>query len=97
MDSIEVYVHLVDTTKKQKTYFKKSLVLFGNIQYFFSIFLLLNYLKKYHFSSDQKYKTISLVSNLIFRQYKLELMARFMEIKSLNLKLGVDQKAKELD
>ena len=44
----------------------------------------------------QIYNTGNLDSSLIFRQYKLELMARFMEFKSLNPKLGKNQTAKEL-
>ena len=47
-------------------------------------------------SSEQISKTSSLDSNLILRQYKLNLMARFMEIKSVNPKLRHDQIAKEL-
>ena len=47
-------------------------------------------------SSEQISKTSSLDSNLILRQYKLDLMARFMEIKSVNPKLRQNQIAKEL-
>ena len=39
------------------------------------------------FSLEQLSKTFSLDSYLILRQYKLDLMARFMEIKSMNPKL----------
>ena len=48
------------------------------------------------FSLEQLSKTGSLDSDSIMRHYKLDLMAKFMEIKSLNPKLGHDQMAKEL-
>ena len=48
------------------------------------------------FSSKRISQTGNLDSNLITRQYKLDLMARFMEIKSINAKLRQDQIAKEL-
>ena len=48
------------------------------------------------FSLDQKSKTGNLDSNFITRQYKLHLMARFMEIKSVNTKLKQSEIAKEL-
>ena len=38
----------------------------------------------------------NLDSNLILRQYKLDLIARLMEIKSMNRRLGEDQLPKEL-
>ena len=49
-----------------------------------------------NFSLEQISKTDDLDSNLILRQYKLDLMARFMEIKSVNPKLKQNQIAKEL-
>ena len=48
------------------------------------------------FSLEQLSKTGSFDFNLIFRQYKPDLLAGFMEIKSLNPKLGQDQISKEL-
>ena len=39
------------------------------------------------FSLQQISKTANLDSNLIFRQYKLNLMAKFMQIDFENLKL----------
>ena len=48
------------------------------------------------FSLEQISKTGNLDSNMILRQYTLDSMARFMEIKSVNPKLRQDQKAKEL-
>ena len=48
------------------------------------------------FSLEQISKTGSLVSNLKLRQYKLDLMARFMERKSINPKLTQKEIAKEL-
>ena len=48
------------------------------------------------FSLQQIPQTSNLDSNLILRQYKFYLMARFMEIKSLNSRLRPDQTAKDL-
>ena len=48
------------------------------------------------FSQQQLSQTSNVDSNLITRQYKLDLMARFMEIKSVNPILRQDQIAKEL-
>ena len=43
---------------------------------------------------QQLSRTANLDSNLILRQFKLDLMARFKEIKSINPKLGQDQAQK---
>ena len=48
------------------------------------------------FSLEQISKTGSVDSTLILRQYKIDLVARFMEIKSVHPKLRQDQIAKEL-
>ena len=48
------------------------------------------------FSLGQKFKTASLDINIMLRQYKLNLMARFLEIKSVNPKLKQSEIAKEL-
>ena len=48
------------------------------------------------FSLKQISKTAKLGSNLTLRQYQLDLSASFMGIKSVNLKLGRNQIAKEL-
>ena len=48
------------------------------------------------FPSEQISKRGNFDSNLILRQYKLYLMAKFMEIKSVNPKLRQDQIPKEL-
>ena len=48
------------------------------------------------FSLDQICQTGNLDCNLINRQYKLDLMARFMEINSLNPKIKQNQIAKDL-
>ena len=48
------------------------------------------------FYLEQISKTGNLDSNLISRQYKFDLMARFMEIKTVNAKLKQNQIAKEL-
>ena len=47
------------------------------------------------FPLEQISKTGNLDSNLIFRQYKLDLKSRFKEIKSSNPKSKLDQVAKE--
>ena len=49
------------------------------------------------FSLEQIYKTGSLTAELIMRQYKLDKMAKFMEIKSNNPKLKQSEIAKELE
>ena len=48
------------------------------------------------FSLEQISKTGNLDANLLLRQYKLELMSRFVEIKSITPKLTQKQIAKEL-
>ena len=48
------------------------------------------------FSLEQISKSGNLDSNLIFRQYKLDLLARLMDIKNVNSRLRQDQTAKEL-
>ena len=48
------------------------------------------------FSLEQMSKFSNLDANLILRQYKLDLMSRFTEIKSVNPKLTQSEKAKEL-
>ena len=48
------------------------------------------------FSLQHISQTGNLDGNLILQQYKLDLMAGFMEKKSMNPKLGQDQVAKEL-
>ena len=48
------------------------------------------------FSLKQISKTGNLDSNLILRQFQLDFLAKFMEIKSVNPNLIQDQIAKEL-
>ena len=48
------------------------------------------------FSLQRTSQTGNLDSNLILRQYKLDLKARFRQIKSINPKLGQSQIGKEL-
>ena len=48
------------------------------------------------FSLKQISKTDNLDSNLLLRQYKFDLMARFMEIKSRNPKIIQNEIAKDL-
>ena len=43
-------------------------------------------------SCKQISKTNHLISNLLLREIKLDLMAKFMKIKSLNTKLNQDKK-----
>ena len=47
------------------------------------------------FSLEQKSRTGKLVANLILRQHKLDLRARFMEIKTYNPKMKQKEIAKE--
>ena len=54
------------------------------------------YLNDITSSLEQASKTGSLDSNKSFRQYKPDLLARFMKIKSINPKLRQDQIAKDL-
>ena len=49
------------------------------------------------FSLEQIYKTGDLNADLIMRQYKLDKMAKFMEIKSINPKLKQSEIPKELE
>ena len=49
------------------------------------------------YSLDQIQKTGDLNADLITRQYKLDKMAKFMEIKSINPKLKQSEIAKELE
>ena len=51
---------------------------------------------KNNLSLEQISRTGYLDSNLILRQFKLNLLARSMEIKSVNPKIRQDQMAKEL-
>ena len=48
-------------------------------------------------SFEQKSKACILEANLMLRQYKIKLLSRFMEIKSVNTQISQDQKAKKLD
>ena len=48
------------------------------------------------FSLEQMSKFSNLDANLILRQYKLDLLSRLTEIKSVNPKLKQSEKAKEL-
>ena len=48
------------------------------------------------FSLQQVCKTGNLDSNLILRQHKLDLLTRFLDMKSVDPKLGQDQMAKQL-
>ena len=48
------------------------------------------------FSLEQTAKTGYLNADLIMRQYNLDTMTKFMEIKSINPKIGQTEKAKEM-
>ena len=60
------------------------------------LFRFLNTYLNNTFSSDQISKTGDLNVDLITRQYKLDKMAKFMEIKSINTKLKQSEIANEL-
>ena len=87
---LENYVNYVDSTKKQKTYFKINIGLFVFIVSLDSFHLHFEYLKGKHFFFSL---TSNFDSNLKFRHCKSDLRARFMEIKSINTKLRQDQTA----
>ena len=97
---LEEYVIFFDTTAKQIRYFKILTVLFVISVSLFSFYLRfishLDTQTNNTFSLDRISKTFSLDFNLMLRQYKRDLMARFMEIKSVNPKLGQYQIAREL-
>ena len=93
---LENYINFVNITTKQKKYFKIGTLFFDVNIFLFLFFLSFKYLNEKLFSLHQTFQTGNLDSNLITRQYKLDLMARFIEIKSLNSKLRQDQIAKEL-
>ena len=94
---IEDYVNFVDTTTKQSTYFKKILILFAIITSLFLIFLLCKYLNEYYHFFRTNFPNNNLDYNLTLLRNKLDLMGRFMKIKSVNPKLKQDQIGKELD
>ena len=48
------------------------------------------------FSLSEIQKTVNLKADLIMRQYKLDKMAKFMEVKSINPKLKQSEIATEL-
>ena len=82
------YANFVDTTTKQNTYFEKIMFSFVIIIISsFLFYLLFIYQTNNSFSLQQIHKTGNLDSNLISRQYKLNLMAKFMQIKFENSKL----------
>ena len=54
-------------------------------------------INEYYFFLEKTSKTSNVDPNLILRQYKLDLMPRFMDIKSVNPKLRQGQIAKQLD
>ena len=93
---LEDYLNFVDSTKKQNAYSERVMFLFAIITSLFLFFSFSNTSTNNTFSLEQISKTENLDSKLILRQYKLELMARFMEIKPLNPKLKESQIVKEL-
>ena len=90
---LEEYAKFVGNTGKQKANFEKIVVLFVIILSLFLFFF--EYLMNNFFSSEQISKTGNLAANLILRQNKLDLMSRFVEIKSFNPKRGQDRMTKE--
>ena len=84
-----MHVNFVDTAKKQCTIFKLNI--------FFYFIPISNFFSQSSTSSlEQIPKTGYLEANLILRQYKLNLMSRFLEHKSVKPELRQDQIAKEL-
>ena len=90
---LEDYDSYVDSTKKQNTCFKMFIGLFVIIVSLFSFYFVCKYLTEYQFFFKQFSKPGNLDSNSIFRESKLNLMARFVEIKPFNLRLGQHQLA----
>ena len=72
--------------RRNKTHILKNLIIL-----FVIILNLIYFLQLFKYS-----KELFLDANLKLRQYKLNLMSRFMEIKSVNPKVMQDQIAKEL-
>ena len=94
---LEVYINFVEITKKQKTYCKKIIFLFVVIISLFLIFLFLKYLKNNTFSLEKVSKTGNLYADSLVRRYKLEKIAKFMEINSIYPQLKQSDIAKELE
>ena len=90
------YVNFVDSTKKQITYFQ---IIIDFLLLFYLCFHFISYLHTWiinNFSLEQISRTSNLDSSLIQRQYKLDLLPRFMKIKSINPKLRQDEMAEKL-
>ena len=91
---LEDYVNFSDSTTKQNTYFGK---IFFYLLLLYLCFYFISYLNTQisnTFSSQKISQTGNLDGNLILRQYKLDQMARCMELKSINRRLRQDQIAK---
>ena len=77
---LEEYVYFVDVTKKQNENFKLILILFVVILCLFLFSVLFNYLNE----------------QLLFSEYKLNLMADFMRVKNENPRMKLSQLANQL-
>ena len=93
---LEEYVNFVDNTKKQNNYFKVFLFLVTIIMFLFLFFFISIFKMDSSFSLQQISRTGNLDSNLISRQYKLNLVADFMRIKYENPKMKQSEKANQL-
>ena len=76
---LEDYVNCVETTSRQNTYFKLNVVLFVKIVSLFLFFFYSNNKMNNTFYLQQLSQTRNLDNNLILRQYKLDLKARFIK------------------
>ena len=92
---LEENVNFVDITKKRNTYFKLFMFLIAIILSSFFFHLLFKNLNEQQFLYNIS-KTGNLDFNLISRQYKLKLLAKFMQIKFQNSKLKQSEIADQL-
>ena len=82
---LKKFVTFVDSTKKQNTCYK--IFIFFWLVLYLCFYLFFKYVNEYYFSLDQLAKTGDSNVDLITREYKLDKMAKYVEIKSINLKL----------
>ena len=87
---LEDYVDFVDSTKNRIKFFK---ILFYSLLIYLCLYV---FLFKNIFSLQQTSQTGDLDSKLRSRQYKFDLVASFMEKKSINPKLKQSDSAKEI-
>ena len=94
---LEEYVNFVDNTNRQKKFFK-TFFLSNCYNYVFNLIFSPNSVFKMNniFSLQQLSRTGNLDPNLISRQYKLDLMSKFMCIKFENPKMKQSEIAKQV-